>query len=653
VRIRYYVSVTFVAAAIVLACADLPAVGKQPAATAAPAGAPGAKLALLIGINDYKAEDIADLHGCVNDVHEMKALLVGKFDFHPDSIKMLTDKEATRANIIQAFRQHLIAKAAAYKAATGDQPVVVFHYSGHGGQVLDTSGDEVDGRDESIVPHDSAKPEEDLIDDQLNELLNELAQITDSVTYVLDSCHAGTATKGDGQPRLVERNLPPVTGITVETGVDPNQAYALITGCRSDQRSYEYTDPSGVPHGALTYFLTRELGASPGSEVTYRDVLDKVARAVNGVRPQNPQLAGANMDNLVFGSKQLIAKPFIHVNPKEGKIIVEAGKAQGLTETSVLAVYAPGTKVFQEPNQPVAEIELTKVTAFESTAKLLKGGPVPEAARAVIIQHGMSATPLRLFLDVTGECHDGAVAADSALMERIKSAIHADLGLRESVRHVEAVGEAQLKIAVFRDGTIRVVGSHIVSPPVPTGLQDTVPRVLAQLKHWTTWLNLTELRNDYGDLRVDFQVAGPDRGKDAQGVRQFFAGDEITITVTNKSSKPLHFAVLGLSDNGEIAQLWPPPGTVEALPKDSTWKESTETFLNDGQQQSFDYLKLLVFEQFVDTFFLTTEAAPKGADPVLFPFAAAVGKAPKGVLRVKPDAWVTSRLELKVVRPNP
>ncbi|WP_223210404.1 caspase family protein, partial [Microcystis aeruginosa] len=43
---------------------------------------------------------------------------------------LLTDKEATRENILQAFEEHLI-----QWAQPGD--VVVFHFSGHGSQVFD------------------------------------------------------------------------------------------------------------------------------------------------------------------------------------------------------------------------------------------------------------------------------------------------------------------------------------------------------------------------------------------------------------------------------------------------------------------------------------------------------------------------------------
>ncbi len=58
------------------------------------------KLALLVGINDYKykGEYLKPLYGAVNDVMNMKRLLVERFGFPDDDdhIRVLTDEQATR-----------------------------------------------------------------------------------------------------------------------------------------------------------------------------------------------------------------------------------------------------------------------------------------------------------------------------------------------------------------------------------------------------------------------------------------------------------------------------------------------------------------------------------------------------------------------------
>lgn len=66
------------------------------------------KRALLIGVDDYRADHVSDLHGCVNDIQLMRNVPVGKFEVPPDNIRLLTNAEATHAGIIDAIRTHLI-----------------------------------------------------------------------------------------------------------------------------------------------------------------------------------------------------------------------------------------------------------------------------------------------------------------------------------------------------------------------------------------------------------------------------------------------------------------------------------------------------------------------------------------------------------------
>ena len=84
------------------------------------------KLALLVGIDRYPHQD--DLTGCLTDLELQRELLIHRFGFNPQDILTLSDRQATRANIETAFIEHLTQQAKA-------DDVVVFHFSGYGGQV--------------------------------------------------------------------------------------------------------------------------------------------------------------------------------------------------------------------------------------------------------------------------------------------------------------------------------------------------------------------------------------------------------------------------------------------------------------------------------------------------------------------------------------
>jgi len=78
--------------------------------------------AVIIGINDYK--HMPKLNYAVNDAVAIKEMLMSKYNFKEDHIKLILNEEATKDNITQGFHQLL------QKSKEKDR-VVVF-YAGHG-----------------------------------------------------------------------------------------------------------------------------------------------------------------------------------------------------------------------------------------------------------------------------------------------------------------------------------------------------------------------------------------------------------------------------------------------------------------------------------------------------------------------------------------
>lgn len=100
------------------------------------------KKALLVGINKYSN---SPLRGCVNDCVMVFQILTSKFGFKQENIKILEDYDATKENIVMGL------KWLTQGVSSGD--TIVFHYSGHGSQVMVddwTATEEVDGRDEIL-----------------------------------------------------------------------------------------------------------------------------------------------------------------------------------------------------------------------------------------------------------------------------------------------------------------------------------------------------------------------------------------------------------------------------------------------------------------------------------------------------------------------
>ncbi|KJH71639.1 caspase family protein [Aliterella atlantica] len=138
------------------------------------------KLALLVGINQYPGN--SSLNGCLTDVELQKELLIHRFGFKSSDILTLTNAQATRRQIEDAFSDRLIEQA-----QPGD--VVVFHFSGCGRrlQLSQKGGDKGDYRGidiNSLVTADSGT-DNDLPEHTLALMLRSLS--TSAVTTVLDT----------------------------------------------------------------------------------------------------------------------------------------------------------------------------------------------------------------------------------------------------------------------------------------------------------------------------------------------------------------------------------------------------------------------------------------------------------------------------------
>lgn len=239
-----------------------------------------AKKALLAGINDYAPVGPGgpDLRGCLPDVREMFNTLnaLGIVPARPDSMRILTDVRATRNNILNGL------KWLTKDATKGD--LLVFYYSGHGSQVADTSGAEIDGKDETICPHDFATA--GMIKD--DDLLEHFTGIKEGVTLevILDCCHSGTGTRElgaiglapeaesiayryieppldyglflDEDPTIPVRGFLKSTAKEKQVAVVPELNHVLWAGCRDNQTSAE-APIGGVWRGVFTYCYCRVL----------------------------------------------------------------------------------------------------------------------------------------------------------------------------------------------------------------------------------------------------------------------------------------------------------------------------------------------------------------------------------------------------------
>lgn len=281
-----------------------------------------ARKALLVGLNHYP-NPVNNLKGCINDVLQTSKILQEACAFDEGrQIRLLTDERATTQAIVQRLKW----------LVDGSQPgdVLVFHYSGHGSQVRDRHGDELDdGLDEILCPYD-LDWDHPFTDDDMHEILRTIAPGA-VLTVILDCCHSGTGLRAAAwrhAPIRVKSLVPPPdilhrTQPRIEdwgenrrlTMTDSRRELALrrfgakaaeqgavlFAACRSNEMSADaWID--GDYHGAFTYFLWKS-AAEANFAVSYADLIRATRQALKKAGyNQVPQLEGpaALLNHAVF-----------------------------------------------------------------------------------------------------------------------------------------------------------------------------------------------------------------------------------------------------------------------------------------------------------------------------------------------------------------
>jgi hypothetical protein len=627
------------------------------AAAPQPAGGSRTKRALLVGINKYKYPDVVSpLAGSLNDVEDMKSVLIGKFEFDPANIQTLKDEQATHAGIINALRG-LIDKAQ-------KDDIVVFHYSGHGSQMPDVTKKRMGGVDETIVSYDSRDPAGKVFDisgAELHGLLVQLAARTKNITFILDSCHSGTLVRGARVRSAPEdkRTPPPLPDYAVATtrglgqgnGDKPVQ-YAFIAATTSKESAFEH-NAEGTEHGALTYFLARQLRAV-GAGATYRDVMDSVAGHVTANYPsQTPQLEGAEADQFIFGDGSSLSRAYVSVSPLDaGRVTLKAGQVQGVTTDSTYDVYKPGTKKFAPPETPLARVQITSVGPFTSEGKILSAAKVADFSRAVEREHRYANRKIRIFFDGSqGSAHLQAIQA----------------GLKD-LPQVEIAGDIFTCHMQVRetDGKIQTLAadSTTLSTPISVSDPQMAARVLEQIRGWAKWFSVLSISNSQPGFEVQLSVKASETrdpfarvGKPDAGV---WDGENVDVTIKNASTRELYVSLLDLSSDGSISVVYPSvQGSHEVLPAGQTFSRTFTSFVPKGRSVVTDVLKVFGSSKPIDLNPLVggpireIPPTPKGMDPLQDLLDEAGGQralVPVGTKPASLGEWTTTQRVLVIKR---
>ncbi|EKM52940.1 uncharacterized protein PHACADRAFT_210705 [Phanerochaete carnosa HHB-10118-sp] len=250
----------------------------------------GRKKALCIGVNYIGMKE--QLSGCINDAKNVRSFLIRHCGYKAEDIVLLTD-DATNPRQLPT-RQNMIDGMKWLVRSAHKHDSLFFHYSGHGSQVKDRDGDELDGYDEVILPVDFRKSGI-IVDDLMHDIMVKPLPTGCRLTALFDSCHSGTALD---LPFMYHSNghLKSQRGITpAHLAAKASSADVIsFSGCTDSQSSAD-TWEGGAAAGAMSYAFMKSFRENP--KQTYRELLISVRAILKNKYNQTPQLSSSHEIN--------------------------------------------------------------------------------------------------------------------------------------------------------------------------------------------------------------------------------------------------------------------------------------------------------------------------------------------------------------------
>ena len=571
--------------------------------------------AVLVGVSDYAefGDDAGgDLRGAAADAERLRNVLVERWGFSPERMRVLLDGAATRAGIEAALREWLPAVV-----QPGD--LVVFYFSGHGAQAWDLDGDEPDGLDETIAPHDVMRtsPERDIRDDELRVWFDALP--TRNVVAILDNCHAGTGTRAPvpfARVRALARrpdDLPRPGGTRGSTAAGDvatglfGAGVLELSAAQADQAAVESAWPSDDGEswgGAFTMLLVQQLWmASPQESYAtlFRHTAHQLSRHGFEQAPWISNETGSGR-LAVFGFEPValavdVAPPEWNARLHGDVLVVSGGGAAGISEGMLL-------------EGPDILARVTTATRDSAVAAVLPGSD-PAGGALAVRPAAVRLEPARLEVDLSGlvesdRARVGAALRVDARFGLLQRPTPRSLGVRSVPGGYDVIG---------RDGALR----HSVRGTAT----DALDGLRQALTREADAAELAAVRNAARPFAADVALAARENA--------LHVGDPVVFTV--RSERDGFVTLVDLGTDGTITVLFPLGGEDGRITSGSPLRVPTAAMQAAGivfEAQPPEGAGLLRAFVTARPLALPSDAAPLSASAVLDALAAAVGPGPLG-----------------------
>ena len=302
----------FVALSLIISIVTAPLVMAKPVVTAAvPATAQvsrqttsiGDKWAVVVGISQFSDPNVPKLQFSAKDARDFADYLTdpARGRFQKDHVKVLTNEEATKMNIMDAIGDSFLPHA----ALPGD--LVVIYLSTHGSP----TGADMFGVN-YIIPYDANVSKLFSTGIEMRQLLQMIKERvhTNRILLVMDTCYSGAGANPGGHKGLTRTNID-AKEIAQGTGS------LVISSSMPTERAWE---SEKLKNSFFTRYLIDALSAD-GGNVTIDQAFDKMKGKVQGdVLKEKGELQTPVMGGVFRGQKLVLGVPpsAPHASPFSG-----------------------------------------------------------------------------------------------------------------------------------------------------------------------------------------------------------------------------------------------------------------------------------------------------------------------------------------------
>jgi len=561
------------------------------------------KRALIIAIGDYPDSLGWGKISSTNDVPLIKRALEGQ-DFREQNITIITDRQATKSGLVNAINTLI--------RASGKGDIIVIHYSGHGQQISDDNGDEIDKLDETLVSWDAPAyynkgytGDKHLRDDEFGELIASLRIKIGSdgqILVFMDSCHSGTGTRGEKPAVKVRGGLDPllipefesiITGSSKEDekGFGMNEApsgtrgagggmapMVLFAGASFNELNYETLDENGNGVGSLSYSVTKVF-TELEEGMTYRTLFNKVHASMSTVAPRQTPMLEGDIDYKVFNGTVVKQEPYFSITDilNEKEIRIDGGKIMNLANGDIMGLFPVGTSGIGGI-QPVMKGNIINTENFTSIIQFESNHNITNLLNywVFILEQNFENRKIGISLkSFTDKTIEGRIREELTGLSLISlNEINPELVISESSKKI-----------LVKTAADDLVFEEILSTD-PAGIEKTTLAV----KRYAQSKFIKELRMDDPEYRVEIRFV-PVKAKYENGkikvmdtldfsvylkddpVPTFTEKDQFMIEVTNTGNRSAYFNIIDIQPDGYINPVVPAPG-----------KDGKEYIIKKGQK---------------------------------------------------------------------